>query len=218
MHNLFKKFFFLFVLLPLLSFAYADKYAKTLVTKSGDTFQMIPLQNTKEDLDGYIEILTDPDTTSTMRDLKPWPISMIKSTFDYYVASWGTFEDLKKIGIQPDVMGLAFVVHKNGKVIASGGIQRSTRGEDPPEIYFAILPPYRAKGLGTAFAKAIMKFFEQQFGKRVMEAIVRPTNTPSKKLLAKLGFKPMLDSHSKPIIKNFPNWNNTEYAVYRCTP
>ncbi len=206
------------LILPLVVWSYVSQYSQTLVTSKGETFQMVPMQDTETDLKGYISILTDPDTTSTMRDLKPWPVPMVKSTFDYYIASWTAFEDLKKAGLKPPVMGVCFLIHtKDGKVIASGGVQRSTRGEGPAEIYFVILPPYRNKGLGTVFAQAIMKFSETQFGRQVMEAIVRPTNTPSKKLLAKLGFSPVLEK-GKPVIHNFPQWNNTEYAVYKYTP
>lgn len=210
--------FFVALLLPVLLFGYADTYTKKLTIPNGDTFDLIPIRDTQEDLNGYISLLRDPDTVSMQRDSKPWPVPMIKSTFNYYVTSWMTFDDLKKAGIKPGtVMGVCFLVHKDGKVLGSGGIQKNTRGEGPTEIYFSFLPPYRGKGLGTAMGKAIIQFYEQEYGRLPMEAIVRPENLPSKKLLTKLGFRPVLQG-GQPVIKNFPAWNNTKYAVYRYDP
>jgi len=63
-----------------------------------------------------------------------------------------------------------------------------------------------------------MKFFENQFGHQGKEVIVHPTNLSFKKLLAKLGFKAVLDAKGAAIIKIFCEWNNTEYVVYKYVP
>lgn len=219
---MFKYFLIAFFALTSTAWSYATKYTRTIQDAQGNTYKMVPVEKSELALQGYISIVTDPDTASTMRDLKPWPVDMAKNTFQYYIASWTTFDDLKVAGVNPlPVMGVCFLLHtEDNKIAGSGGIQSSTRPQDAsaPEIYFALLPPYRSKGLGTAFGKEIMHFFKENYGDRSLEAIVRPNNIPSKKLLAKLGFSPVLDPKQKPVIKNFPKWNNTEYAVYRYEP
>ncbi len=216
---------FLGVILLITSFVhitlanYSTEYASTLALKDGTVVNLVPVTDTPNDLKSMKKILQDPDTASTMRDLKPWPDNIVSSTYAYYVASWKIFDDLIKMGEKPTSVALGFLVYNQKKeVLGLGGLQRSTRDNDYAEVFFCILPPYRKKGLGTAMCQHFMNFYKKYYKNRTLEAIVLPTNVPSKALLKKMGFKPLFDKGGAPITKTFESYGDVVYQVYRYTP
>ncbi|MEZ0538054.1 GNAT family N-acetyltransferase [Fibrella arboris] len=67
---------------------------------------------------------------------------------------------------------------------------------DHPDIGFAFLPAFMGKGYAFEAASGLMSFASTTLNLPVVAAIVLPTNSPSKKLLEKLGmtFKGLLIS------------------------
>ncbi len=200
----------------LLSIAnYAKDYSTTLTLKNGSIVDLVPFTEGPKVLESMKKVMQDPDTASTMRDLKPWPDNIVASTYAYYVASWKTFDDLVKIGEKPTSLALGFLIYnKRKEILGIGGIQRSTRDGDFGEVFFCLLPPYRKQGVGTALATYLIDFYQKYYKSKTLEAIVIPTNKPSIGLLTKMGFKPLLENN-KPVYKIFPAYPHVTYQVYR---
>jgi RimJ/RimL family protein N-acetyltransferase len=198
---------------------YARDYSTALSLKNGGVVDLVPVTEDPKVLEAMKKVMQDPDTASTMRDLKPWPDNIVAGTYAYYVASWKTFDDLVKIGEKPTSLALGFLIYnKKKEIVGIGGIQRSTRDGDFGEVFFCLLPPYRKQGIGTALATHLIAFYQKYYKSKTLEAIVIPTNKPSIGLLTKMGFKPLLDKAGKPVYKIFPAYAHVTYQVYRHMP
>lgn len=195
---------------------YVTEYATTLTLKNGSVVDLVPITESPKVLESLKKVMQDPDTASTMRDLKPWPDNIVASTYAYYVASWKTFDDLVKIGEKPSSLTLGFLVYnKKKEILGLGGIQRSTRDGDFGEVFFCLLPPYRKQGIGTALCRHLIDFYQKHYKNKTLEANVIPTNKPSIGLLTKMGFKPLLDKAGKPVYKIYPAYAHVTYQFYR---
>jgi ribosomal protein S18 acetylase RimI-like enzyme len=212
----------IFIVLTLFSALFANysvDYATTLTLKNGNIVDLVPVTESPEVLESMKKVMQDPDTASTMRDLKPWPDSIVASTYAYYIASWRTFEDLIKMGEKPTSLALGFLLYnKKKEIVGLGGIQRSTRDGDFGEIFFCLLPPYRKQGIGTALAQHLINFYQEHYKNKTLEANVIPTNKPSIGLLKKMGFRPLLNKDGKPMYKTYPTYAHVTYQFYRYNP
>jgi [ribosomal protein S5]-alanine N-acetyltransferase len=84
--------------------------------------------------------------------------------------------------------GLYVVERSEGESVGICGFVK--RGYlDHPDIGFAFLPEYEAKGYGFESAQAALEFGFSELGFDLVYAITSPDNTASEKLLAKLGFR-----------------------------
>lgn len=206
----------------LLCISFIGWSAETTLTvhlKDGTQAVIRPITGDPQDKKAMYTILKDADTCRTMRDGTLWPDQSINNTYAYYVANWQTFKDLESLGIKEPPLTFGFLIMStDGKVLGLGGIQNSTRDEPFKELYFAFLPPYRNKGLGKQFGQFLLNFYKSVFGEKILEAIVLPDNTPSKKLMTKLGFSLRLDTNGQPLSHRFPRWGNRLYNIYRYTP
>lgn len=205
------------LLLPILG--WSIETTLTVRLKDGTEAIIRPITANPQDKKFMYTVLKDADTCRTMRDGTLWPDQSIDNTYAYYVANWQTFKDLESLGVKDHQLTFGFlIVSPNGKVLGLGGIQNSTRDEPYKELYFAFLPPYRNKGLGKQFGQFLMKFNKSMFGDKILEAIIVPDNTPSKRLMTKLGFAPRRDANGHSITHRFPRWGNRLYDIYRYTP
>ncbi|WP_445365090.1 GNAT family N-acetyltransferase [Microbulbifer sp. ANSA001] len=84
--------------------------------------------------------------------------------------------------------GLYKVELKDGTAIGICGLIRRN-GLDDVDIGFAFLPQYRGKGYALEASQAIMLHGQKALGLLRIVAITRPDNTPSIKLLEKIGLK-----------------------------
>ncbi len=179
-----------------------------------------PLRETPSDLKILYTILKDSDTTRMQRDGTPWPDASIQGTFNAYVAYWKIMKDFEKLGLQPSssIPALFLVVGEQNQAIGFGGIQKNMRDKTVDEIHYALLPPYRRKALGTKMGTFIMEFYKKIYGDRPLQAIVVPENVPSRRLLSKLGFRPLLDEKGKQKFHLFKVWKNRRYDIFQYDP
>ncbi len=85
--------------------------------------------------------------------------------------------------------GLSMVEQKDGNlpIGMSGIILRDTL--ETPDIGFAFLPEYAGKGYGYEIAKAILDHARENYQLEIVSGITLPDNTPSIRLLEKLGLR-----------------------------
>lgn len=184
--------------------------------KDETTVIMEPVQKSNNSKDIMYAVLKDPDTCKTMRDGLPWPDAVIDNTFDYYVAAWETYDDMRNLGVTDHDLSFAFILKTaDGQPVGLGGLQNSSRPNKAKEVYFELLPPYRQKGLGTQFGQYLVALHKKMYGDMPLEAAVVPENKPSKALLKRLGFKPLKDKNGNTVVHRFPKYNNRAYEIYR---
>lgn len=85
--------------------------------------------------------------------------------------------------------GLYKVELKDGTPIGTCGLLRRD-GLDDADIGFSLLPDFRNKGYALEAARAVMEFGRNVIGLKRIVAIALPDNTPSVRLLEKIGLKP----------------------------
>lgn len=184
--------------------------------KDGTPVTIRPVSGDAADRQRIYTILKDPDTQRFQRDGNPWPDASIDGTYQAYVAYWKALKDLTRLGIKPKKISLAFMaVDPKGNLVGTVGIQKSTRGEDVHEIYYALMPAYRRQGLGTKMGQFILEFYQKLYGVRRMEAAVMPQNKASIALLKKIGFTPLKDAHG---IQVFRIKYDRRYDIYQYVP
>lgn len=85
--------------------------------------------------------------------------------------------------------GMYLVSRKSdGKAIGMAGLVKRDFLDDI-DLGYAFLPRGRGQGFATEAAWACVEFAQEQFGIRRLAAITAPENTPSIRVLEKLGFR-----------------------------
>jgi RimJ/RimL family protein N-acetyltransferase len=84
--------------------------------------------------------------------------------------------------------GYVVTLKETGKVVGSCGLYKRENLEHP-DIGFAFLPEYSGKGYGFEASQGVIKHAREALGIRTLLGITLPENTPSIKLLEKLGLK-----------------------------
>ncbi|AWF83519.1 GNAT family N-acetyltransferase [Microbulbifer sp. A4B17] len=82
--------------------------------------------------------------------------------------------------------GMYKVSMKNGTAIGICGLVKRA-GLDGVDIGFALLPDFRGLGFALESAQAVMEYAKNELGLQRILAITQPENTPSIRLLEKLG-------------------------------
>ncbi|WP_444891891.1 GNAT family N-acetyltransferase [Microbulbifer sp. TRSA001] len=82
--------------------------------------------------------------------------------------------------------GMYKVSLKDGTAIGICGLVKRD-GLDGVDIGFAFLPDYRGRGFALESAQAVMAYAKKKLGFQRILAITQPENTPSIRLLEKLG-------------------------------
>ncbi|WP_444896254.1 GNAT family N-acetyltransferase [Microbulbifer sp. ANSA003] len=82
--------------------------------------------------------------------------------------------------------GMYKVSLKDSTAIGICGLVKRA-GLDGIDIGFAFLPDFRGRGFALESAQAVMQYAREELGLRRILAIAQPSNTPSIKLLKKLG-------------------------------
>lgn len=85
--------------------------------------------------------------------------------------------------------GLYKMELKDGTPIGTCGLIRRD-GLDDVDIGFTLLPDYRNQGYALEAAQAVMQYGREEIGLKRIVAIALPDNTPSVRLLEKLGMHP----------------------------
>ena len=131
---------------------------------------------------------------------------------DYYLAFFGDAEASRHVGGPSGIedtwrrmlagVGLwpltglgmwAVERREDRKTIGHVGFFDFLRGSEPsiagaPEMGWILLPEAHGRGFAREACEAILTWFEDQFGKTPIWALISPGNDPSMKLAGKLGF------------------------------
>ncbi|MCX2779173.1 GNAT family N-acetyltransferase [Microbulbifer thermotolerans] len=148
---------------------------------------MIPLQTqrltlrqlTQEDAPLMLAVLNDPDFLRNVGDRG------VRTEADArrYIAD-GIMAMYRRRGF-----GLYKVELKDGTPLGVCGLLKR-EGLGAPDIGFALLPEYRRQGYTLEAARAVMRYARDVIGLTRIVAIALPNNTPSLRLLEKLGLRP----------------------------
>jgi len=84
--------------------------------------------------------------------------------------------------------GLYKVELRDGTPIGTCGLLRRD-GLDDADIGFAFLPDFRGRGYALEAARAVMEYAREAIGLKRVVAIAQPDNTPSVRLLEKIGLR-----------------------------
>jgi [ribosomal protein S5]-alanine N-acetyltransferase len=83
-----------------------------------------------------------------------------------------------------------FVVRTNsGEPVGMCGIVMGREGLDSPDIGYALLARHAGQGYATEAAAAVLRHARETLGMAKIAAITAPTNTPSQRVLEKIGLK-----------------------------
>lgn len=150
---------------------------KTIIT---ERLKLTAVSN--DDLDIYTALLTSAETTRFLPGGKPFSKTYIENYLQEKLAHWqkgyGTFiVSLKQSDVKVGYSGVELV-------------GRSNNGEELNDIRYALLPEFYGKGYAEEAARAVIDFTFGQAGLNVIYGVVVLDNTPSIKLLNKLGMSP----------------------------
>ncbi|WCE30804.1 GNAT family N-acetyltransferase [Vibrio sp. SCSIO 43137] len=132
-----------------------------------------------DDLDIYTTLLTSKETTRYLPGGKPFYKTYIENYLQQKLAHWqkgyGTFiVSLKQSGVKIGYAGVE-------------SVGRSDSREELNDIRYALLPEFYDKGYAEEAARAVIDFTFRQAGLNVIYGVAVLENTPSVKLLNKLG-------------------------------
>jgi ribosomal-protein-alanine N-acetyltransferase len=131
-----------------------------------------------QDADFIIELLNDPSFIKNIGDRN---VHSVEDAHNYILK--GPVTSYEKNGF-----GLCLVTLKEtGESIGMCGLIKRDTLEDV-DLGYAYLPRYWSKGYAVEAAKATLNFGWQVIGLKRIVAITDPVNTPSNRVLEKLGF------------------------------
>jgi RimJ/RimL family protein N-acetyltransferase len=134
---------------------------------------------TKDDLDDYIRLWTDPEIA---RWLRPPPLPPY------------TEENVERIlweeGAHWDEHGFGpWILHHDGEFAGRGGLGWTVVNDEPVvEIMWAIVPPLQNRGLGTQTALLAIDY-ARGIGLSEVVAFTLPTNKASERVMQKAGME-----------------------------
>ncbi len=131
-----------------------------------------------EDADFIIELLNDPSFIKNIGDRN---VRSVEDAHGYILK--GPVTSYEKNGF-----GLCLVILKEtDEAIGMCGLIKRDALEDV-DLGYAFLPRYWSKGYAVEAAKATLNFGWQVIGLKRIVAVTDPANTPSNRVLEKLGF------------------------------
>lgn len=131
-------------------------------------------------------ILHDRDRAETLlraRIPEDWPLPALRGYLPYYVQM--LTGDPATLG-----WGIWLVVHAADRVVIGDiGFKGRSEGAETVDIGYSILPAYRNQGYAYEAARALVDWAFRQPGITRVIATCLPTNTPSVRVLEKLGMQ-----------------------------
>jgi len=163
------------------SFLKAYQRLKGLPWHILDTERLIIRESTVADVDVFSRIYQDPEIR---RHLPPQQNSIAEEkayAADYIRLVYGFHGyGIWTLSLRGNAGGLA-------EVIGRAGLSHF-EGQGYPELGFIIAAPHRRKGYAEEALRAILNLARSELGMDIIQAMVRPENTPSLNLCRKLGF------------------------------
>ena len=144
-----------------------------------ETAQLALREMTESDAAFYLEMLSDPDFKTNIADRgvrteEEALVNLREKVFtSYEVHGFGMYLVSRK---------------SDGEAIGMAGLVKRDFLENV-DLGYAFLPRGRGQGFATEAAQACIDLAREQFGIKRLAAITAPENTPSIRLLEKLGFR-----------------------------
>jgi RimJ/RimL family protein N-acetyltransferase len=133
------------------------------------------------DLDGYLDVLTDPDVEVRLRpaDAAPLDDLSVAQRLDADLAHW------KEHGFGPWTL----LERDSGLVVGRGGLQwTATEDRDVVELPWAIASQHWNRGFATEAAEAALAW-ARRLGLLEAVALVTPDNDRSRRVAEKIGMR-----------------------------
>lgn len=134
-------------------------------------------ETTVADVDAFAAIYANPEVTRyteklfpNLEDERRYVREYIEQVYSFY--NYGVWTVCKK---------------ESGEVIGRAGFSRR-EGYEEPELGFVIGVPWQRQGIATEVCEAILTYGRDELGFQRVQMLVRPGNTASLQLAAKLGF------------------------------
>ncbi|HVT20741.1 MAG TPA: GNAT family N-acetyltransferase [Mycobacteriales bacterium] len=80
------------------------------------------------------------------------------------------------------------IVDEHGRIAGECGTKTATRPDGSVEIGYGLAPHSRGRGLGRDAVGELVGWLQQQPGVTVIEAEIHVSNTPSRRIVERLGF------------------------------
>jgi len=157
-----------------------DRKVKPMQSNIINTARLKLTPVSSDDLDIYTALLTSAETTRYLPGGKPFSNSYIKNYLQEKIAHWskgyGTF--IVSLKDKPEVK------------IGYAGVESVAENDDGKilnDIRYALLPEFYGKGYAEEAARAVIEFTFEHIELNVIYGVAVLENTPSVKLLNKLG-------------------------------
>ncbi|SDZ95774.1 Protein N-acetyltransferase, RimJ/RimL family [Microbulbifer marinus] len=144
-----------------------------------ETPQLVLRELTEEDAPLMLAVLNDADF---LRNVGDRGVRTVDDARRYIVD--GPMAMYRQYGF-----GMYRVELKDGTAIGLCGLVKRD-GLDDVDIGFAFLPDFRGQGYALEAAEAVMQYAREQVALKRVVAITLPDNTPSVRLLEKIGLQP----------------------------
>ncbi|HWL38473.1 MAG TPA: GNAT family N-acetyltransferase [Frankiaceae bacterium] len=99
-----------------------------------------------------------------------------------------TYDALRPVASGPEGAEGTFLVVVSGEVVGDCGWYGPPGADGEVEIGYGLAAPYRGRGLGVEAVRLLVAWVTAQEGVRRVVAETDATNTPSRRLLERLGF------------------------------
>ena len=118
----------------------------------------------------------------------PWadgfPLPSVRGALERIVTAEGTGLELQPF------FAYVIVRRSDGLAVGDAGFHGPPSEDGEVEIGYALVPCARGTGLAGEATRLLVEWARAQPGVRTVAARVEPTNTPSRRLLERLGFAP----------------------------
>jgi [ribosomal protein S5]-alanine N-acetyltransferase len=142
------------------------------------TKRLVATPLSRPDLDALIAMHRDPAVMATLGGVRP--PDMTRKYLAKNVAHWTR----RGVGLW------IFRERTTGRFVGRGGLRHiELEGVPEVEIAYALLPEYWGRGLATEIARLSVDVAFRRFNMRDLVAFTLPTNTGSRRVMEKLGFR-----------------------------
>lgn len=142
-----------------------------MTTLSTERLTLSPV--TQDDAEFVLELLNDPGWIENIGD-----------------RGVRTLEDARAYIADRFSKSLWLVVRDaSGERLGMCGIVEGREGLDSPDLGYAFLARHSGKGYATEAARVVLAHAREELGLKKIAAVTAPANTPSQRVLEKIGFK-----------------------------
>lgn len=153
------------------------------INASIETDRLIIRPYVLEDVDGTYEAVSEKDFYQYIPEDPPTREGVKQ------IIEWSITQNQKNTPDKIYKFNLSIIHKEDGNIIGYCGLGPDDLGMGETEIYYGISSRYRKRGLALEAAQATLKYGFEVIGLKKIMAFVDYRNTPSIKLVEKLGMK-----------------------------